>query len=170
MSELNECTCIDCGGISNTWVCDPCQVRRDKKYIPAVPNMDEVVRQEVIDKAKLLGYLENELRTYKELGSAFDERRHELFALRHEITEGKFDSDSNRLLIEERESHGPEGRNYTNAQYVELRLKLEQESIKVAEQDKKIQRLQKFEDTLKLFKLNGASDIYGWLEEQGIDI
>ncbi|MCU6798018.1 hypothetical protein OB236_38425 [Paenibacillus sp. WQ 127069] len=65
--------------------------------------MDEVVRRPVIDKTKLLGHIENELRTYKELGADFDERRHELFGLRSDIMDGKFESEANRLLIEERE-------------------------------------------------------------------
>jgi predicted protein tyrosine phosphatase len=68
--------------------------RRIEKYIPDDQRvvLDEVMRQSVIDKAKLLEYLENELRTYKELGSAFDERRLELTALRNEIIQGTFDA------------------------------------------------------------------------------
>jgi hypothetical protein len=132
-----------------------------------MPNMDEVVRQKDAEIERLRGickYAENE---YNGL--------HERFIASEEHV---------RLLIEERESHGPEGRNYTNAQYVTLlqeRERFKEENIsllasgaidandnvmlrsKVAEQDKEIQRLQKLEDVMKLFKLNGATDIFYWL-------
>ncbi|WP_240416705.1 hypothetical protein [Paenibacillus periandrae] len=45
-----------------------------------------------------------------------------------------------------------------------------QQALRLVEQEKEIQRLQKLEDVMKLFKLNGATDILYWLDEAGIEL
>lgn len=45
-----------------------------------------------MDKQKLLDYLENEIRTYWELGTDFYERYAELVALRTLVESGEFDA------------------------------------------------------------------------------
>ena len=50
-----------------------------------------------IDKQKLVDEIDNDIRTFKELGEAFDERRDELIAWKDKIQSGAFDIPNNHL-------------------------------------------------------------------------
>lgn len=121
------------------------------------------IQERLADRQARRGYLENE-----EL---------ETLQLVAELTK---EQESKVLLIEEREQF-----KITNAELkktidevqndlISFKYKAdeerEQDKALIAEQDKELQRLQKLEDVMKLFKINGATDIFDWLEEAGIEL